>query len=381
MNDPLFSRMAAHRGPALEAPGLRLDWAGLRDRIEAESRAEESGGGDPVLSRFATRLAGRCVGLGPALEPPPEAAWAVATSGSTGAPKTALLNAAGVDFVASTVCRLLGLGPEDHILSPLPLEHSYGLSQLWLAAHAGCCLVRPASAFPGDLAAVARAGEVFAAVPATLRARLRAAPDRPPRLVTLAGQDLPLAERRAFAAAWPQTRFVLFYGLTEATSRVSWLPPERFTEDLTGLPLPGVDLRLVDGELQVRGPNVFWGYLGRPFTEAWLPTGDLFEARDGAYRFLGRRDGVFKRFGEKVVPEQVEAAMLGHPSVRAALVLPEPGPDGELAPVAWVEGEVATGEILRYLRARLPSAAVPARVERVAELPRGPSGKLLRRRP
>lgn len=323
----------------------------------------------------------------------PEEAWGIATSGTTGPPRVVLIGEDGVAFVTDAVDRLAGYQPGERVLCPLPLHHTYGLSQLWLCLRAGAILRLPrAPVLPGDLAREAEHADVLATVSTTARQLLSTGARPRLRLVTLAGQETLPEDRARFAQALPETAFVVYYGQTEATTRVLWLPPEDFTRhpDAAGVPLPGVDATLVDGELVVRGPNVALGYLDDPvateerFRGGALHTGDLFEACPGGLRFLGRRDGTFKRAGEKVVPERVEAALRAHPGVAAALVLPERGDDGDLVPVAWIVGTdtpVSERDLVLHLRRLLPSAMVPVRHRFVPSLPMTPSGKLARKAP
>ncbi|MFZ5477629.1 MAG: AMP-binding enzyme, partial [Myxococcota bacterium] len=202
------------------------------------------------------------------------------------------------------------------------------------------------------------------------------------RLVTLAGQETLPGDRARFAAALPDTAFVVFYGQTEATTRILWLPPEDFLRhaDAAGRPIPGVEARLEDDELVVTGPNVAAGWLDGPRFDGVLRTGDLFAPHPAGYRFLGRRDGVFKRAGEKVVPERIEAALRAHPAVESCLVSPERGARGDLEPVARVvtRQTVDAAALLRFCRATLPPAMVPARILLVPALAATLSGKVSR---
>ncbi len=327
------------------------------------------------------------------ITPGPEAALGVATSGSTGAQRVVVLAEAGVAFVTDVLDRICGYRPGDRVLCPLPLHHTYGLSQLWLSLRAGAVLVLPQGpVLAGDLARHAETATVLPAVSTLVRSLLATGARPRLRLVTLAGQATSPADRARFAAALPDTAFVVYYGQTEATTRILWLPPEEFLlrAESAGRPIPGIVVELAeDGELVTQGPHIALGYLDDPaatarrFSCGWLRTGDLFAPVAGGFRFLGRADGVFKRAGEKVAPELIEAAALAHPAVAACLVTAEPGPDGELAPVAWVVplGEPGEGEILRFLRRRLPGAMVPVAVRYVASLPTNSAGKLVRRPP
>jgi acyl-CoA synthetase (AMP-forming)/AMP-acid ligase II len=207
-------------------------------------------------------------------------------------------------------------------------------------------------------------------------------------MVTLSGQSTPAAMRAGFAQALPQTLFLQYYGLTEAF-RVLWLQGSDFLEhaQATGRPSPGVKLSLdADGELWVEGPTLAAGYFDDPeetarrFIGGKLRTGDLFERDGDLYRYLGRRDGMFKSYGQKVIPEVIEGVFRTHPAIEACVVVPEET-SGELRPMlVAVSRKTAppVGELLRYARERLPSVMVPARVSFVLELPMTTSGKILR---
>jgi hypothetical protein len=176
-----------------------------------------------------------------------------------------------------------------------------------------------------------------------------------------------------------------------------------------GRPLPGVALHLVDprrapvpdgfpGEIAVAGPTLALGYLDDPAATAaaFVPdpfakdpgarlylTGDVARVdADGELEFLGRLDGQVKVRGQRVELGEIESALASHPSVlEAAAVLRQDGPEGGL--VGYVVPKpgrhVAPEELAAYLRARLPSAMVPARWSFARALPRLPSGKLDRR--
>ncbi|MBM4369325.1 MAG: long-chain fatty acid--CoA ligase [Deltaproteobacteria bacterium] len=306
---------------------------------------------------------------------PPGAALAVATSGSTGAPRWAALSRGGIEYVAERIVGTLGLRTGESLFCPLPLRHTYGLSQLWACLRARATLVLPRLPLIGRDWEAARDAGVLAAIPAQVEGILAAG--LRPRALTLAGQATPVSTRRRLDAALPMTEKHVFYGLTEATSRVLALPPGEFLSrpEAAGRPLPGTALRLVDGELCVQGPQVFLGYLDCPGSAlvGWLPTGDAFVENDGLYRFVGRRDSMVKRFGEKVFPEQVEQAIGALPGVREVHVVAE----GETL-VARVVGEAEDAEIRRAVRLRLGGVAVPDRVDRPAALVRTAAGKLPR---
>jgi O-succinylbenzoic acid--CoA ligase len=169
------------------------------------------------------------------------------------------------------------------------------------------------------------------------------------------------------------------YGLTEAASQVT---AERIGDadgTTAGVPLPGTQVRVRNGEIEVRGPSLMVGYLGEPPLEGWLRTGDLGEL-DARGRLLvhARRTDLIVSGGENVYPAEVEAALLGHPAVSDAAVVPWPDPEyGQVACAAVVaRSTAAQADLEQHCRARLAGFKVPRRWMFLRELPRGSSGKL-----
>jgi acyl-coenzyme A synthetase/AMP-(fatty) acid ligase len=223
---------------------------------------------------------------------------------------------------------------------------------------------------------------------------------RPLRYVAQAGGAMAAETigwaRRAFA---PAPLFVM-YGQTEATARLSYLPPERAADKAgsVGRGLINVELRVVDehgrelprgetGEVVARGPSITPGYLEAPeesaaiLRDGWLRTGDLGRQDTEGFVFLeGRSRDLLKLAGHRVSAAEIESALAAHPSVREAAVVSVEDAGGESA-VAYVipEGDPpAERELRRFCRERLPAFKVPRFVHVVAELPRTGSGKLAR---
>jgi fatty-acyl-CoA synthase len=178
------------------------------------------------------------------------------------------------------------------------------------------------------------------------------------------------------------------YGLTEAAPNVLCLPPEDAVRKLgsAGKPYPHVDVRLSDeGELQVRGPNVFAGYWRNPeasadaFDDGWLRTGDVAECDDeGFYRIKGRLKDMYISGGENVYPAEVESVLHEHPSVVDAAVVGIPDERwGEIG-VAFVvqSGDMSQQELIEFVRGRLARFKAPKVVRFVDALPRSAMGKV-----
>jgi long-chain acyl-CoA synthetase len=186
------------------------------------------------------------------------------------------------------------------------------------------------------------------------------------------------------------------YGLAETSPLVACNQREYGRRAGTvGHAVPGVDVRIDKpdaasgiGEIVVRGPNVMLGYWNRPdetaavLTNGWLHTGDLGVIEDGGYlRVVDRAKDVIKRGGAAVYPREVEERLVAHASVREAAVVGVPDDRfGERVVAAVVvEHGVSEQELTSWCRATLSSYKCPVDFRLVEALPRGPTGKVLKR--
>ncbi|MFL5310054.1 MAG: class I adenylate-forming enzyme family protein [Myxococcales bacterium] len=302
------------------------------------------------------------------------------TSGTTGKPKAAQLTIGAHQASARASIETLRIDGGSSYLCNLPLFHVGGIATAVRCAVAGATLVLHRR-FDAPAAAEALAGGVTHAslVAATLQ-RLLEARDRFPatvRAVLVGGGPAP-AELlgRARAAGLPVLHT---YGLTEAASQVT---AERLGDadgTTAGWPLPGVDVRVVGGEIEVRGPTTMLGYLGEPPLRDWFRTGDLggIDAR-GRLVVHARRSDLIVSGGENVYPAEVEAALRGHPDVVECAVLPWPDEHlGQVASAAVVARRPLDESDLRaHCRARLAGFKVPRRFVLLGALPRTETGKL-----
>lgn len=332
------------------------------------------------------------------------------TSGSTGRPRGVVQTFRNVDANTRSIARYLELGPEDRALLVLPLYYCYGRSVLQTHLFAGgSVFLDNRFAFPRVvLEALASEGCTgFAGVPLTfeiVRRQVDLASLSFPRLryLTQAGgamaQDTIDWVRTSFAPA----RLFVMYGQTEATARLSYLPPERAEEKRgsIGVPIPGVELRVVDergrelpagetGHLVARGDNVTLGYLDEPeetaaiLHDGWLWTGDLARRDGDGFLFhQGRSKEILKIGGHRVSPVQIEHAVARHPDVAEAAVIGVPHDLMGEVPAAFVVCRPGASpreeDLRRFCREHLPSHEVPARFTFVDALPRNEAGKLLR---
>jgi O-succinylbenzoic acid--CoA ligase len=299
----------------------------------------------------------------------------VHTSGTTSAPKPIRLTYGNWLWSALGSAVALGVDPHERWLCTLPLSHVGGLSILLRSAIYGTTAVVHERFDTDRVLAELRRPDgptVVSLVPTTLARLLDAGLERPPALrwALLGGAPLPPALlQRAAAAGVPVAPT---YGLTEACSQVA----------TAGVPLfcTRVELDGPDGEILVSGPTVSPD--AATDEHGRLHTGDLgaFDAH-GALRIVGRKADTIVTGGENVAPAEVEAALLAHPAVADAGVFGRPDPEwGEAVTASVVLRSPAEPQELReWVAGRLARFKVPKAIEPVAELPRNPSGKLLRR--
>jgi len=335
----------------------------------------------------------------------------VYTTGTTGQPKGVMLSHASLLYVAATSSRLRGLQSGDRAWGALPFSHVYGLASVLLGTlYAGACLRLAPRFDAGALLASIRAGEltIVQGVPA-MYARLLALAEAndeampiPSRLrfCYAGGSPLDPALKRAVEALFGLPLHN-GYGLTEGGPTVSQTRLDAPRADsAVGLPIPGVDIRIVGldgldvapgaaGELWMRGPGRMRGYYRDPAASAaalqpggWLATGDLARQEpDGALFLLGRTRELIIRSGFNVYPLEVETALNAHPAVVQSAVVGRPLPGAEEEVVAFVEASgVDEAALQAWLRPRLAPYKRPARIVFMDALPAAPSGKILKSR-
>jgi O-succinylbenzoic acid--CoA ligase len=298
------------------------------------------------------------------------------TSGTTSDPKPVELTYENwlANALASAVA--LGLDPQERWLCPMPLTHVGGLSiPIRSTIYATTAVLHPGfetESVLGDLMDPARRITLVSLVPTMLARLLDAGLHEPPALrwALLGGGPIPAALlARARAAAVPVAPT---YGMTEACSQIATF----------GWPLPGVDVRLDQGEVLVRGAVVARASLA---SDGWLHTGDLgrFDNR-GRLEITGRRADTIVTGGENVAPAEVEAVLLEHPAVQDAGVFGRPDAEwGEAvsAVVVLRDGPaVEPADLRAFCAERLAPFKVPKVFGFAPALPRTGSGKLLRQR-
>lgn len=335
--------------------------------VDAMFRAWDAGDAvlpvDPRLPSTASRRLRRALGAGEAIGG--DVALVVATSGTTGDSKGVELTHAAVAASAEATSGFLGVDPSIHRwLACLPLAHVGGLSVVTRAHHTSTP-VTVHDGFDADAVdAAARAGCTHVSLVATAMARV----DTSAWTQIVLGGSAPPADR--------PDNSVATYGLTETGSGVVY----------DGVPLPGVEVGIVDDEILLRGPMIACRYRdGTPVVDAdgWLRTGDVGRMSHGRLEVIGRADDMIVTGGENVHPDPVERRLRAHPAIVDAAVVGRADPEWGQRVVAVIEPVDADvipdlAELRDWVRAEFPAWAAPKELVVRATLPRTALGKIRR---
>ena len=354
---------------------------------------------------------------------PEETAVLLFTSGTTGAPKAAVLRHKHlVSYILGSV-EFACANEEEAALVCVPPYHIAGIAAILSSVYSGRRVVQLADFSAQRWIDLAREEKVSTAfvVPTMLARIVEALQDEPsanmPHLQSLSygGGKMPLSVIERAMSLFPETDFTNAYGLTETSSTIAVLGPDdhRLAASATdpaikrrlvsaGQPLPGIEIEIRDdvgqvlgagerGEIYVRGEQVSGEYEGRGSVtdaEGWFPTRDAGSLDAQGYLYLeGRADDVIVRGGENMSPGEIEDVLLEHAAVRDAACVGIPSEQwGEAVAAAVVlksdasaEPQALKVELQQWVKTRMRSSRVPETLEFWDELPYNETGKLLRR--
>lgn len=338
------------------------------------------------------------------------------SSGTTGKPKGVRLTHANLNAHSAANLAALPIEGEDVLLVAMPLFHVGGTCFAILGNHIGRPSIFTREADAANLfGALAKGANIAFLVPPVLAAVLAAGEQAIAgfaalRRVIYGAAPMPLPLLRSALAAWPDTEFTQVYGMTELAGVITTLLPEVHRDPAQearmasgGVPLPGVEMRIVDptsledvapgeeGELWWRSAQTTPGYWHRPDATAeaivdggWLRSGDIGRVDDGGFVYIiDRLKDMIITGGENVYSPEVEHVLIEHPAVADVAVIGIPDARwGEAikAAVVLAPGATATAEeLIAYCREHLAKFKCPASIDFLDELPRNPTGKILKR--
>jgi acyl-CoA synthetase (AMP-forming)/AMP-acid ligase II len=345
----------------------------------------------------------------PAIDVKPEDLAAIVyTSGSTGKPKGVMLTHANLVANTKSIVAYLGLTPHDRAMSILPFYYVYGKTILNTHfSSGGSIVINNRFAFPNSVIdeMVKKEVTLFAGVPSTfailLNRSIFSKTDIPSlRIVTQAGGAMAPALTKRLLEVLKQARLYVMYGATEASARISYLPPERLHDKLgsIGIPIPDVELSVrddqgnkmapfIEGNICAKGPNIMQGYwhdtreTAKAIKSWGLVTGDLGYMDDEGFFFLtGRKKQMLKIGGERVSPKEIEDTIIESPHIHEAAVIGKPDELLGEVPVAYIVPVDAKTFILEelasHVRNRLAAHKQPREWNIMKGLPKKPSGKI-----
>jgi long-chain acyl-CoA synthetase len=331
------------------------------------------------------------------------------TSGTTGQPKGAELSNANLSRNAEASRGLFGLGSDAVVLGALPLFHTFGQTCGMNATLGGGGTLTLIPRFdPAKALEIIQrdAVNVFQGVPTMYGAMLHLDNRDDYDVSTLkvcasGGSAMPVELMRGFEEAFG-CKVLEGYGLSESSPVASFNHPDRERKPGSiGTPIEGVEMKIVDddgnevdqgdvGEIVIKGHNVMNGYWKRDeataetIVDGWLHTGDIGKIDEDGYFFIvDRKKEMIIRGGYNVYPREIEEVLYEHPDVREAAVLGIPSDEyGEevAAAVALKDGASTSPDELRsYVKEQVAGYKYPRKVWLVDELPKGPTGKILKR--
>ena len=397
----------------LEDPGARLVFA-WHDFAEAAEPGAAEAGAECLLVKpgeFEQLLASNEPDQEVEQRAADDTAVILYTSGTTGKPKGAELTHGNLRRNCATVAgTLAGLSPDDVLLGALPLFHSFGQTCTMNASVSNGSTVTMLPRFDPAKALEIIARDrvtIFQGVPTMYNAMLHCetaddADCSTLRLCMSGGAAMPAELMRAFEEKFGCI-ILEGYGLSETSPVASFNHPDKERKPGSiGTPIEGVEMKLVDddrndvpqgeiGEIVIRGHNIMKGYWDRPEATAesisedgWFHSGDMGKVDEDGYFFIvDRKKELIIRGGYNVYPREVEEVLYEHPAVQEAAVVgvPDDALGEEVgAAVVLCQGSQADAEELKtYVKEQVAAYKYPRKLWFLDELPKGPTGKILKR--
>jgi len=332
------------------------------------------------------------------------------TSGTTGKPKGVTLSHKNLATNIQSILEYLKLTENDRILNVLPFYYTYGNSILHThLAVGGCIILENSMMYPHRILEKMVSEKVtgFSGVPSTFalllgRTNLSDYDLTSVRYMTQAGGPMPPANIKQLLEKVSHIKFFVMYGQTEATARLTYLPPEKLYEKLgsVGIPIPNVKIEIHDdqdkivndgvrGEICVHGDNVMLGYWNDPestkrvIINGWLHTGDLAHMDSDGFIFIdGRSSDMIKSGANRISPKEIEEVIAELDEVLEVAVVGVPDDIlGQIIKAVIIlrpEKNLETNDVRAYCKKNLADYKVPKFIDFVDAIPKTASGKVKR---
>lgn len=344
------------------------------------------------------------------LDPAAQLASMIYTSGTTGHPKGVMLSHRNLYTNIRSILDYLELVETDRVLNVLPFYYSYGNSVLHTHLAVGATLyLENSMLYPQKVVAAMQDHQItgFSGVPSTFnlllsRTHLSEFKLDALRYLTQAGGPMAPANIERVKSELPKVKFFVMYGQTEASARLSYLPPNKLEEKQgsIGIAIPGVQLEVMNeshqpvetgttGEIYARGDNIMLGYWRDPeatqkvFYDSWLKTGDLaYKDEDGYLYIVGRSSEMIKSGAHRISPKDIEEVILELDGIEEVAVVGIA--DDILGQVIKAVIVTAPGasidrkQVMRHCKMQLANYKLPKIIEFATEIPRTASGKVRR---
>ncbi len=330
------------------------------------------------------------------------------TSGTTGKPKGAMLTERNILTNVNDICAYFEIGSSDSILISRPIYHCAVLTGEFLTSLIKGLNIHFYSSAFNPKALFEKIEEnnitVFCGTPTMLGIMARLKPKSrtcPLRTICISGECMSKETGKRISEAFTDTVIYHVYGLTEASPRVSYMPPRLFAnnEDIVGVPLKSVSVKVVksdgslaraneEGVLWVSGDSIMQGYYNSPeqtkkvLKDGWLCTGDIaVVGRNGFLKIKGRSDDLIIRAGMNVYPQEIESALKTDSRVREVLAYKIDNSKTGIQQIGLkIAGDFSdTDEVRKLCVEVLPGFQIPTEIELLDELAKNGSGKILRR--
>ena len=387
---------------------------GLLHRIVLVGADDKTAEHEPVgrLCGYEEAIAGLPSNFEPREISKDDEAVIIYTSGTTGMPKGVLLTHGNLLANAKQISEWLKLTAQDRSMIVMPLFHVNALMTTTLAAlwAGGSIVLTPRFSASHHWSNISSYEVTYFGSVATMLSMLNNTyPDGMPagartsqlRFALCGSAPVPVEVSKKFEALF-RCRVIEGYGLTESTCRSTFNPIDRPRAGSIGLPI-GNEVKVFDdadcelsegegkiGEIVLRGPNIMKGYYHNPeatanaFRSGWFHTGDLgYRDADGFFYIVDRKSDMIIRGGENIYPREIDEVLYQHPAVRDAGTVGIPdelyGEDVKAFVVLQPGAVASEADLIDFCQERLARFKCPKSIEFVADIPKGPTGKLLKR--